>query len=281
MTDAGVLHAAARLRIAEEMTGMLHRGLQQDAVRVAAAAAHQETHRVHQRERPARDRRQLFAFFDVLPVANVGATNVLGLIEHDLIDAIVFLVRVFVLLDLLVLAGIARSFAFMTRAGAQGTRNQLAALVVVASFDVLQHQAPGELALLFFDADDALDRGDAIARPHVPEKLPVVARVEAVHAGQTPTSAAEPAECHREHRVRQHRAVASRGSIADIPIQRVEIANAIAPVAQGVGRRVLEIGPFGTQVQADHGLCIGDRFVGDETLGRGGTDVGGGRGGAQ
>ena len=118
---------------------------------------------------PRAMRRQLFALFHVLPVANVGTANVLGLIEHQLIDAVAFLVRVFVLHDLFVFAGLARRFALMAGTGAQGTGNQLAALVVIAGLDVLKHEAPGELALLLFHAYDALDGRDAITGSHVPE----------------------------------------------------------------------------------------------------------------
>jgi len=74
-----------------------------------------------------------------------------------------------VLLDLLVLAGIARRFALMAGTGAQATGQELAALVVIAGLDVLKNQAPGELALLLFDSYDALDGADAITWPHVPE----------------------------------------------------------------------------------------------------------------
>ena len=75
MADAGVLDAAAGLRIAEEVARMLDRRLQHHAVRVAAAAADEEAHRVHQRQRAARDRRQLLAFLDFFPVAHVGAAD--------------------------------------------------------------------------------------------------------------------------------------------------------------------------------------------------------------
>ena len=57
----GVLDAAARLRVAEEVAGVLDRVLEDHAVRVAAAAADEEAHRVHERQRPADDFGQLLA----------------------------------------------------------------------------------------------------------------------------------------------------------------------------------------------------------------------------
>ena len=132
---------------------------------------------------PRAMRRQLFALLHLLPVSNAGTANVLRLIEHHLIDAVPFLVRILVLHDLFVLAGVARRLALMAGARAQGTGDQFAALVVIASLDVLKHETPRELALFLFHSDDALDRTDAITRTHVPEELPVVAGVKAMHAG--------------------------------------------------------------------------------------------------
>src|SRR5258708_3577478 len=168
MTDTGVLHATACLRVAAEVTGVLYSGLQHNPIGMSAATADQKPHRVHQRKRPTRNGRQLFAFLHVFPVTNIGPANLLWLIEHHLVDAVAFLVRVFVLHDLFVLAGIASSFALMTRTRAQGTGNQLAALVVIASLDVLDYQASGELALLLFQAYDSLNLGTAITRAPFP-----------------------------------------------------------------------------------------------------------------
>ena len=138
----------------------------------------------------------------------------------------------------------------------------------IARLDILQHEAAGELALLLLDADHALDRGDAVARANMAEQFPVVAGVKTVDAGQAPAGAADPAEGHREHRVRDDRAVAAQAAILGVAVERVEIADAVAEVADRVRGRVLQIGPFGAQLQADHLPRGSNRLVGDFSLGR-------------
>ncbi|MNX38549.1 hypothetical protein D3C86_688910 [compost metagenome] len=274
MTDAGVFHAAARFRIAEEMARVLHRRLQHHAMRVAASASDQEAHRVHQGQGAARNRGQFFAFLHFFPIAHIGATDVLRLVQHHLVDAVALFVGVFVLDDFLVLAGVACRLAFMARARAQGAGNQFTALVVVAGLHVLQHQAARELAFLFLHAHHAFDRGDAVTGAHMAEQLPVVAGVKAMDAGQAPAGAAQPAEGHGEHGMAKHRAVARAGAVADVSIQRIEVADAVAPVAQGVRGGVLQIRSFGPKMQADHCAGGGDGLVRDAALGGRVSDIG-------
>ncbi|MNJ61313.1 hypothetical protein D3C77_570950 [compost metagenome] len=72
----------------------------------------------------------------------------------------------------------------------------------------------------------------------------------------------------------QQGAVAGARRVTRVAIQRVQVANTVAPVAQGVGRGVLQVRPFGAQMQADHGARGGDGFVGDQAFGGGVADIG-------
>src|SRR6202008_3421911 len=143
VADAGVLDAAAGLRIAEEVAGMLHRILEDDAVGVAAFAGDQAAHGVHQRQRAAGALGPLFAFLDLFPAADVAAPHVLFLVEDGLVDVLEFLGRVLVGLDVRVLAGVTGGLALVAGAGAEHPGDQFAALVGVAGLDVLQHQGAG------------------------------------------------------------------------------------------------------------------------------------------
>src|SRR5207253_689521 len=121
----------------------------------------------------------------------------------------------------------------------------------------------GEFALLFLDADHALDRGDAVARPDMAKQLPVVAGVEAVHARKSPTRAADPAESHRKHGMGDVRAVATLTTVLGITIERIEIADATAEIPHGVLGRILKIRSFRTELETDHAARLRDRLVGD------------------
>src|SRR5690606_8403442 len=134
------------------------------------------------------------------------------------------------------LAGVTCGLALVAGAGAQGACNQLAASVVVRSLHVLQHQATGELAFLFFHAHYALHRGNTVARTDVAEKRPVGARVEAMNAGQAPASVAQPAEVKWEHRMRNKAPTPSTSGVADITVRRVQVTVPVAPVAQRICR---------------------------------------------
>jgi len=64
-----------------------------------------------------------------------------------------------------------------------------------------------------------------------------------------------------------------RSMKADIPGTVVQVADPIAPIAQGVRCCILKVGPLGTQVQTNHGLGIRNGLISDTTLRWGRTDV--------
>ena len=129
VADAGVFDAAAGFRVAEEVAGMLDRVLEDHAVGVAAARADEEAHGVHQAQRPAHDLGQFLAFLDFVPVAHVGPAHVLFLIEDGVVDVREILGGIFVGLDVVILAGIARRLALMPGAGAERAGDEVAVLV--------------------------------------------------------------------------------------------------------------------------------------------------------
>src|SRR5690606_2848931 len=114
-----------------------------------------------------------------------------------------------------------------------------------------------------------LNGSHAVTWTDVAEQLPVVAGVKAVHARQAPTCATQPAECHGEHGVANLCTETRAGSVANVAIKRVQVTNAIAPVAQGVGRSVLKVRTFRTQLQADHAAGCSNGFVGNAAFCRG------------
>src|SRR5581483_11599208 len=120
--------------------------------------------------------------------------------------------------DVLVLALLFRRFALVTRAPAENARDEIVVLVHEMRFDVLDREPPGEFAVLDVDTDDALFGADAIAGAEIPEDLPVVPRVEPVHAGEAPARAAEPAVRHREHRRRDHARVTAVAAVLGIAV---------------------------------------------------------------
>ena len=159
-------------------------------------------------ERTAHDLGQFLAFLHFVPIAHVGAAHVLFLVEDRVVDMSEFLGGIFVGLDVVILAGFARGLALVPGAGAQRAGDDIAELVGKGRLDILHNQRAGELRFLDVDADNALDRGDAVTGTDVAEQFPVVAGVEAVDAGQTPAGAADPAERHREVGVGDNRAIA-------------------------------------------------------------------------
>ena len=103
-----------------------------------------------------------------------------------------------------------------------------------------------------------------------------------MHAGQAPARAADPAVRHGEHRMRKHRRVAAVAAILGVAIQRIQIADAVAEVADRVFAGVLQVGSLGPQLHADHVLGRLDRLGRNLALCRGVADVffsgGGGHG---
>ena len=256
--------------IAEEVARVLDRVLEDHAVGVAAAAADEEAHRVHQRQRAARRSRAAPRLPGLPPSSgrcrrgcssprrgsprrcwsNSSAVYSCGL-------------------DVGVLAGLARGLALVAGAGAERARDESrrAGCSSVASTYCSTRRPEN---LLSFTSTPTT-RSIAVMRSPGRtwrNSLPVVAGVEAVHAGQAPARAADPAEGHREVRMREHRAVARQAAVLEIAVERVEIADAVAEVADRVLGGVLQIGAFGAQLQADHVLGGRDRLVGDLAFGR-------------
>ncbi|MGB8365542.1 MAG: hypothetical protein WCE20_13590 [Rhizomicrobium sp.] len=73
--------------------------------------------------------------------------------------------------------------------------------------------------------------------------------------------------------MRDNASVAVQPAMLLIPIKRIEVADAIAEIADGVTRRVLKVRAFGTQLKTNHILRVSDGLVGDFAFGGSGPDV--------
>jgi hypothetical protein len=162
---------------------------------MAAAAADEKAHGVHERERSAGDHRQRLTLGHVLPIAYVTTPDLLVLIQDGRINPGVLLIAVLVLRrHIPILASFPRRPPLVAGTPTQRLGDQLVSLVGEECLDILHHESAREAALLFLNPDHPLDAVNPIARPDGPEELPVIAGVKAVHARQTPTGAARPAK---------------------------------------------------------------------------------------
>src|SRR3546814_18513989 len=78
--------------------------------------------------------------------------------------------------------------------------------------------------------------------------------IEAMDPRETPARAADPTESHREVGVRDDRAVARQATVLEVAVKRIEVTDAVAPVAPGVLGGILQVGTFGPQLHAAHVL---------------------------
>src|ERR1700722_18306815 len=95
------------------------------------------------------------------------------------------------------------------------------------------------------------------------EELPIVADKEPMDPGESPAAPTRPAEGIREHGIADHARVTALASVLGVAIQRVEIADAVAEVAQRVLGGVLQIRAFGTKDGPDHLSSVFDGLIGD------------------
>src|SRR5262249_43820933 len=130
VANARVLDAATRLGVAEIVAGVAYGALQHDAVGVAAAAANEKAHGVHERERSAGDRRQRLALGHVLPVAHVTTPDLPVFVQDRCVNPGVLLVAVLVLRrHVPILTSLPRRPPLVAGAPAQRLGNQLVPLV--------------------------------------------------------------------------------------------------------------------------------------------------------
>ena len=250
--------------VAEEVIGMAHRLAQQHAVGAGASGSHQERADVLQGQGAAHYRRQLLADFGVLPIAGLAAAG--GFVEHLLVDGGEFVVGVLVALGHVgVLAALARGAPLVAGTPADDAGDDFVPLVAVRSFNVLDDQPAGVLALLLLHVQDALDAVDGIAGAQDAEELPVVAGKKAVDAGQAPAGAARPVAHIGGARVSDDAAVLGVGGVFLVAEERVGVADAVDEVEHGVQVGLSDV-LLGTHPHANHGAGGGQGFVGDAAL---------------
>src|SRR5262249_7073633 len=203
----------------------------------------------------------------VFPVAHVATPDLPVLVQDCRVNPSVLLVAVLVLRrHVPILASLPRRPPLVASAPAQRLGDQLIPLIGEERLDILHHESAGEAALLLFDTDYPLDAVDPVAGPDWPEELPVIAGVKAVHARQAPTGAARPAKGVGEAGMAELGAPAGVATVLDVAIEGIQVADTVAEVGQGVGRRVVEIWAFRAQLHAVHLLEPSDALVGDRAL---------------
>ena len=167
--DVHCVFGALRLLILDEVPGMFGRHFCHQPVGLAPSASNQKADSVRRRQRPSHNGREFLADGNVLPVAWLLSSDVVGFCMDCRLDFGEFLRRVGVGFGGFVFSFVASGFALVPCAPAQNAAYEFVPLVGEFSLHVLEHQPPGELTRLFFDADHAFDDVEPVAGLQVPE----------------------------------------------------------------------------------------------------------------